>query len=1168
MAQTLLIGLGGTGSRVINNVVKELHANKKEINDGNICCAVLDTNVNDNGAIADSGTGVPVVPTSRAMRISEYLDTYRHLHVEEWCPQSPSLLEESMIDGASEMRIKSRIAFLDTCETKVIDELGQSINDLLKNGTGSKIRVMIVSSLSGGTGAGMFIQVALWIRRFLKESNVMIRGIFMLPDVFAHTINDIKMNKATMVRHYTNAYASIQELNTITKIRMGGDVELSEKITLGDLFDSDRDKGIGKPVYDFAFFVDYKDENGITLETIAEYEKMVAQLVYMQLFSPINEDMFSEEDNTFVEFVKAEEPLYGSCGTSKAVYPRNSVKAYCSLRAAQDSLSDGWGKIDTEIQSLLDEKEQEKKDGIFSNETIDPRAKYVELFEEFISVNPEKAGKDRFFINIAKDVKNEVVIKGTDSKVTISETDKVEDFITLLSGEMIDSSVAENSGTAPYNTSEKTLLSNCKSIADFEKKVKKDEIGLEEALRSFEMEASRLADSIVNAVFPYSMNATEIDNEYSIYGLLAKKDLKGNWNFVHPVAARYILYKLARNLEEVIESTPLTDNKMIALTGGDGAKLFDNKSTRETETSASQYLGSKKWHQGEDAFLKNFAENYAKFIKTKIALCEKYEKDVLLVAVYKKLLERVNLLIEQLEAFFKKLGDVQEKLQIEVAKNIAESDGVVGKTMYVFGDSESKEFIYRSLDMKLDQSSHEVNKSLIEAVYGRVCAEKRGSNPENQKYKNVSVITAFIASLVYTFRQRIDNDRNNNEQVNLDIYAAICKECDAKQKKKEEEKQRRDLEEGRTEDPFADFDRVDLETGKVAKNTAREQRYQDAFRACRNMLIRLAAPCLIHTKEVSQNASGTVTTRQKTFWGFSDEVAEAYPSLGKELGVNTDLQADSAYPKNELYCYRATYGIAAKYIPKFNELENGAYYSSYDMTIREMVANYEGRQGERALVVTPHLDKNWHRILPAITLEKQKQAELQFYRGLWLAIAYGMLKTNKEGNIVIERPVDTGYGDSVKTEIPLTYKGKSLTKTDVVKIIEILKADKMFRDTNIPAREQEFKAELESMDNYVDTTVMKGLTTGKDDLNPIDFVSRYNGSLKHNRVVSKRLIEALESITYDLAAAFNTDRSEKKLEEAKYRLCKMIYDSSARSKGKSDVFEDWEKAFEQHKLKG
>jgi hypothetical protein len=64
------------------------------------------------------------------------------------------------------------------------------------------------------------------------------------------------------------------------------------------------------------------------------------------------------------------------------------------------------------------------------------------------------------------------------------------------------------------------------------------------------------------------------------------------------------------------------------------------------------------------------------------------------------------------------------------------------------------------------------------------------------------------------------------------------------------------------------------------------------------------------------------------------------------------------------------------------------------------------------------------------------------------------------------------------------------------------------------------------------------------------------------------LIEALESITYDLAAAFNTDRSEKKLEEAKYRLCKMIYDSSARSKGKSDVFEDWEKAFEQHKLKG
>ena len=282
MAQTLLIGLGGTGSRVVNNVVKELRANKKEINNGEICCAVLDTNVNDNASIADSQTGVPVIPTSKVQKIRDYFDDYTHLNMENWCPKSPAFLEESMIDGASELRIKSRIAFMDCLESGVIDQLELLINDVLKNNSGSKIRIMIVSSLSGGTGSGMFIQVALWLRKFLSESQITIRGIFMLPDVFVSTIKDIKNNKTTSVRHYCNAYAAIRELNTLTKIKKNNSIELPEKIELGDLFDSDLDSDSGRPVYDFAFFVDDKDENGVRLESISEYEKMVAQLIDAQ----------------------------------------------------------------------------------------------------------------------------------------------------------------------------------------------------------------------------------------------------------------------------------------------------------------------------------------------------------------------------------------------------------------------------------------------------------------------------------------------------------------------------------------------------------------------------------------------------------------------------------------------------------------------------------------------------------------------------------------------------------------------------------------------------------------------------------------------------------------------------------------------------------------------
>ena len=59
MAQTLLLGLGGTGSRIVNYVAEELKSKGIAFNDGNICCAVLDTNDNDRKKLADRGSGIP-----------------------------------------------------------------------------------------------------------------------------------------------------------------------------------------------------------------------------------------------------------------------------------------------------------------------------------------------------------------------------------------------------------------------------------------------------------------------------------------------------------------------------------------------------------------------------------------------------------------------------------------------------------------------------------------------------------------------------------------------------------------------------------------------------------------------------------------------------------------------------------------------------------------------------------------------------------------------------------------------------------------------------------------------------------------------------------------------------------------------------------------------------
>ncbi len=1156
MAQSLLIGLGGTGSRVVNNVAKELRRNKKTINNGQMCCAVLDTNVNDNEYIINSMTNVPVIATSKAMKIRDYMEIYSYKHMDEWCPQSPSFLTETMVDGASECRMKSRIAFEDCVESGAFRELETLINDVLSNGEGSKIRIMIVSSLSGGTGSGMFIQTALWLRKILSQSDITIRGIFLLPDVFISTIDDIKNNKTTSTRHYCNAYAAIRELNTISKIRKSGDVSISEKLQIADLFDSDTDGEIGKPVFDYAFFIDDKDENGVKLGSISEYEKMVAQLVYMQLYAPMRDDMYSEEDNAFFAFTQNEEPLYGSCGTAKLEYPIENVKKYCALRATQDALTTGWKKIDSEIEALQEEIEQNEKDGIFSSKHINEKNMFIKLFEEKIAVKEGETGRDRFFISIAKDIYNEVISKSS-GESTKKYTDKVSDFIKLVNDKKINYEVLRSGGTDEFaiNVDEFVKADHTKEeLLDI---IKEDEVGFANVIEDFESKTEEYATAIVNSVFPYSMGDVRADNACSIYGLLTKKNQKGEIKFIHPVAARYILYKLAKSLDEAVNNIALNDSKAEALSGGEIGTLFDNPLTPEPETTPEAYLESKrKWKQRSVAFFDHFERNYAQFINTKAHLCEKYEKECLQVKVYSKLLERINALIEQVEAFFKHLEEVDKKLNSELVKNIGETAKNEGKVIFVLGDVRYKESLYKTLEFGDDKTDSEINRGVINAIYGRLCAEKRPSNPENKQYKDIGVITAFKEAVVNGFSKKIDNNAENSSIINMDVYSAICKETDLNFEKNNKEKIKEAI----------DFDNYDMDSDTVDVDMSEELRHRAAFNSYKNKVFRLAAPFLIHDREISNNELGTRTTREKTFWGFHPAIANSCDFLGNILGINADLQADDAYNKGELYCYRAVYGMEARYVPKFNEIKGGDYYKCYNAIVSEMVQEEDGHKGEKALVVTPHLDKRWHKILPYVTSEKQNQAKLEFYYGFWLAIAYGLIRADKDGNLCLNRKIDGGYGNYTETFVPIKYNNKFISKTDVGKLIESLKNDKVFTSYIILELEKRFAEEIEEMVTYVGTDVLKGLMPKKDDLNPIDVITRYNESRKHDSSISAYLIGSLEKIAHELASSYNAERSDEQINEAKYKICRMIYDSSERVKGRSDIFARWEHAFKEYKI--
>ena len=110
------------------------------------------------------------------------------------------------------------------------------------------------------------------------------------------------------------------------------------------------------------------------------------------------------------------------------------------------------------------------------------------------------------------------------------------------------------------------------------------------------------------------------------------------------------------------------------------------------------------------------------------------------------------------------------------------------------------------------------------------------------------------------------------------------------------------------------------------------------------------------------------------------------------------------------------------------------------------------------------------------------------------------------------------------------------------------------------------KNELKKMSTYVGTKVLQGLMTKNEDLNPINFICRYNESNNKDLEVSAYLIGGLEKIAEELAEKYNTDRSEEATAAAKYGICKRIYDSSTRKKGKAEIFSTWEEAFKEYQI--
>ena len=223
-APTLLVGLGGTGSKIVKQVRLLAKSHHME---NNLSYVVFDTDVNELAAIREDTPEIEVVQTSTKQTVGEYLDKDTYAR-DNWFPVNKILNRKTLSEGAGQVRAISRLALNTAIKAGKMTPLHRAIERLYKlNGeaTMQAMRVILVGSLCGGTGSGLILPVSMYIRNYLitrfQQNAAIMRGFFLLPEVFFEVIHGQEEQNNLKA----NAYAALRELDAFL---MKGDGSLPD----------------------------------------------------------------------------------------------------------------------------------------------------------------------------------------------------------------------------------------------------------------------------------------------------------------------------------------------------------------------------------------------------------------------------------------------------------------------------------------------------------------------------------------------------------------------------------------------------------------------------------------------------------------------------------------------------------------------------------------------------------------------------------------------------------------------------------------------------------------------------------------------------------------------------------------------------------------------------